>query len=580
LELGERTNLLRKTVSGILFVLLLVSVFAGAFNVQSARVNASSRGETVQAADTDWWPMFHHDLGHTGTSTSAGPTTNNTLWTYTTGGSVDSSPAVAGGVVYVCSQDGEVYALNAATGTRIWTSAIGRTVSSPAVVDGVVYVGSMLNGFFALNATTGTQIWTYATGLGWNFGCPAVVDGVVYVGSGNVRVGGGIFYALNATTGALVWSVATGGEVYCSPAVAGGGGVVIADSLDAMVTAFNATTGEVVWSCPNAGYISSPAVVDGVVYVGSWWANLMELNATTGTVIWGYTTGYSVMSSPAVAGGVVYVGSCDGNVYALDTANLLYPIWNYTTGISVPPYWTSAVESSPAVAGGVVYVGSDNGEFYALNAVTGELIWSYKTGGRVFSSPAVAGGVVYVGSSDGKVYAFGVGVHDVAVTNAASSKTVVGQGYDINVTVTLANQGGCPETFNVTFYANETIIGTLENVTLASGDFTTLTFTWNTTGFAKGNYTIWAYAWPVQDETDTADNTCYSTASVHVGTTSDINGDFKVDIKDLVLVIKYFGSYPGHPTKPWNPNADINSDNKIDIKDLVLVIKHFGEHYP
>jgi len=58
----------------------------------------------------------------------------------------------------------------------------------------------------------------------------------------------------------------------------------------------------------------------------------------------------------------------------------------------------------------------------------------------------------------------------------------------------------------------------------------------------------------------------------------DINGDFKVDIKDLVLVIKHFGSYPSHPK--WNPNADVNSDGKVDIKDLVLVIKHFGEHYP
>jgi len=56
----------------------------------------------------------------------------------------------------------------------------------------------------------------------------------------------------------------------------------------------------------------------------------------------------------------------------------------------------------------------------------------------------------------------------------------------------------------------------------------------------------------------------------------DINGDGIVDIKDLVLFIKTFGSYPTHPR--WNPEADLNDDYKVDIKDLVLVIKHFGEH--
>ena len=64
------------------------------------------------------------------------------------------------------------------------------------------------------------------------------------------------------------------------------------------------------------------------------------------------------------------------------------------------------------------------------------------------SSPAVAGGVVFVGSDDGEVYAFGV--HDVAVTNVAPSKTVVGQGFSATINVTVANQGDYTETFNVT----------------------------------------------------------------------------------------------------------------------------------
>jgi len=52
------------------------------------------------------------------------------------------------------------------------------------------------------------------------------------------------------------------------------------------------------------------------VYVGSFDTNVYALNAETGTKLWSYTTGSVVFSSPAVANGVVYVGSDDGNVYA------------------------------------------------------------------------------------------------------------------------------------------------------------------------------------------------------------------------------------------------------------------------
>jgi len=166
---------------------------------------------------------------------------------------------------------------------------------------------------------------------------------------------------------------------------------------------------------------------------------------------------------------------------------------------------------------------------------------------------------------------------DIAVIDVFSFKTVVGYGYLMNVNITVENQGYFAETFNVTIYANTTIIVTFTNISLTSRNSITLAFAWNTSGFAKGTYVIWAYAWPVQGETDKTDNT-YTDGSVAVTIPGDINGDFKVDIKDLVLAIKHFGSYATHPK--WNPNADVNSDGKVDIKDLVLVIKHYGEHYP
>ena len=97
------------------------------------------------------------------------------------------------------------------------------------------------------------------------------------------------------------------------------------------------------------------------------------------------------------------------------------------------------------------------------------------------------------------------GLHDITIQNVFPQKTVVGEGYSVFVNVAIKNWG-TTETFNVTVYANKTNIET-QLVTIASGNSTTVAFTWNTTGFAKGNYTISAVADTVPGETDEADNT-------------------------------------------------------------------------
>jgi glucose dehydrogenase len=69
------------------------------------------------------------------------------------------------------------------------------------------------------------------------------------------------------------------------------------------------------WSYATDGPVySSPAVANGVVYVGSLDFNVYALKARTGTKLWSYQTGLYLQSSPAVANGVVYVGSEDDNV--------------------------------------------------------------------------------------------------------------------------------------------------------------------------------------------------------------------------------------------------------------------------
>ena len=310
--------------------------------------------------------------------------------------------------------------INAGSMQLKWKNRIGGAYSSPAVANGVVYVGSDDHNVYALNASTGATLWMFTT-RGDVFSTPAVTNGVVYIGSGD-----GNLYALNASSGAKLWSYTTGANIRSSPALANG--VVYVGSDDNNLYALNANTGAKLWSYNTGGEEdSSPAVANGVVYVGSDDYNVYALNASTGAKLWSYTTGYfDVSSSPAVANGVVYVGSGDHNVYALN-ASTGAKLWSYTTG--------DRVISSPAVANGVVYIGSINGNWYALNASTGAKLWSYNTGAVVYTSPAVVDGLLYFfdGSPFGygnpsQVFAFSVGVEADLFLRIFPSATTVHQG--------------------------------------------------------------------------------------------------------------------------------------------------------
>jgi outer membrane protein assembly factor BamB len=360
----------------------------------------------IPFANADW-NMFRADPSHDGVGTGNPVLTPAMLWDYQTNGSVWAAPAIVGGIVYVGSQDGNVYALSATSGVKIWNYNTGNPVgSSPAVVDGVVYITAdspsnvppsgipppQYGYIYALSANNGDKIWNYTT-QGW-VTSPIVEDGVVYFGSEAGEV-----YALEAANGSELWKSTTeikGSAITSTPAVVGG--VVYYGSFDGGVYALNATTGDQMWRSFTSGGESSPAVVNGVIYIGSTLHNVYALNAASGTILWNYTTGEDVWSSPAVAEGIVYIGSDDGNVYALNAANG-NQLWNFSTG--------SGTESSPAEDGGVVYISSDN-SVYALNAGTGAKLWSFTAGAGTYadSDPVVDGDEVFVGCGN-YVYAFG-----------------------------------------------------------------------------------------------------------------------------------------------------------------------------
>lgn len=158
---------------------------------------------------------------------------------------------------------------------------------------------------------------------------------------------------------------------------------------------------EIFWSAGTGasleGINSSPAVVNGTVYVGSDDGKVWAFQSSDGDAKWSFATGGPVRSSPAVAGGVVYVGSSSGDVYALD-ADDGTEVWSTTTG-------PTGVTAPPLVVRGRVFVGTRDGEFVALDADTGDLLWSHRIW-DVWQSAAFAKGVVYVGSDHSRVYAY------------------------------------------------------------------------------------------------------------------------------------------------------------------------------
>jgi hypothetical protein len=170
---------------------------------------------------------------------------------------------------------------------------------------------------------------------------------------------------------------------------------------------------------------------------------------------------------------------------------------------------------------------------------------------------------------------------DVAVSGVTVFKTVVGQGYSMGINVTVENLGTQLETFNLTVYANATSFSTLTGVNLPSGDSTVILFVWNTTGYVYGNYTISAYAEPLPDDIDTANNNFTCLIPVHVGVAGDITGpyqgepDGKVGMRDITWIIIHFNGKPGDPR--WLPNCDINNDNVINMRDIQIAIVNFGK---
>src|SRR6266446_4474299 len=71
------------------------------------------------------WPMFRGNPALTGVASGALADKLSLLWSFKTGGPIKSSAAIVGGRVFIGSGDSHVYALDLASGKKIWTAKTG-----------------------------------------------------------------------------------------------------------------------------------------------------------------------------------------------------------------------------------------------------------------------------------------------------------------------------------------------------------------------------------------------------------------------------------------------------------------------
>lgn len=239
-------------------------------------------------------------------------------------------------------------------------------------------------------------------------------------------------------------------------------------------------------------------------------------------------------------------------------------------------------------------INNTSGNVYAYNSIN---IWDdgYPSGGNYWSD--YNGSDLFLGENQDQLGSDGVGDRhyvinennidhyplmnpwtpsDAAVLNITTSKRFIGEGYSAYLTALVENQGGKVENLNTTVYVGQVNV-TFQTFLLMGHNSLIHTFSWDSTGFSKGNYTLNTYVEPIEGEEDLADNTMYNDW-VFITIPGDVNGNRSVNVLDAIVLSNAIFSKPSEPS--WNANADINNDGKVDILDCVILANHFNQHWP
>ena len=342
------------------------------------------------------WFMFRGSSALLGVSVDELPKPLKLHWSYQAKDSIESSAAIADGVVYVGSMDSSLFAIDLATGKLRWRYATTGPVqeSSPCTHGGIVYVGDLNGVFHAVDASNGKARWTYKA-AGEIKSSPNWYGNQIYFGSYDQNL-----YCLAADTGALVWKYTTEGPVHGTPAI--DKGRVYISGCDENFRAIDAATGKQIYALELGAYTgASAAIRDQHAYVGTFGNEVLGIDLQRQVALWSFkhpSRSFPFYSSAAVTSNQVVLGGRDKFVHCLDISTGK-EIWSFPT--------RARVESSPLVAGNRVFVGSNDGLLYELDLVSGKKNWEFTAGAPLSASPAAAQGSLVIGSQDGVLYCFG-----------------------------------------------------------------------------------------------------------------------------------------------------------------------------
>jgi outer membrane protein assembly factor BamB len=381
----------------------------------AALLPAADRAGGAPPAPAEW-PTFHGNLLRTGAADAQpGPERAKLRWKFRDPegrAGFFSSPALAGGRLYLGAENGTLYCLDTETGQPAWRAqADWEVFSSPAVAGGRVYVGEGLHSrsgtsrFRCFDAQSGVPLWQ-VTVNGHIESSPAVADGRVYFGAGPAGL-----YCLDAADGHQLWRL-TARHIDASPAVAGGR-VYAGASGPAAMLCLDAASGKKLWETPCAyPPAGAPALQGNRLWFGTGNGTIegsaahpagavLCLETQRGRVLWNVPLPDAVTGSVALAGSVAVLGARDGRAYAFDAAR---GIRKWAVKIGAPVTGTPV-----AGTGGRLFFAADDAQLRCLAAADGQVLWTYgiqnfaprSASPRIASSPALAGGRLYVAGVNG-----------------------------------------------------------------------------------------------------------------------------------------------------------------------------------
>ncbi|MBN2357148.1 PQQ-binding-like beta-propeller repeat protein, partial [candidate division KSB1 bacterium] len=438
-----------------------IGLYAFRFLIILLLFSATSR---AQLANTPW-PMFQHDLQHTGRSPYAGPDNptiqwsrtlhftnenktpildasgnlyiggmnflgikpdNSIQWDLPYNGTFTTAVLAADGTLYITHGTGNTDLISALNpdGSEKWSyECRWQICSSPAIgADGTIYFGNNAGFLYALTPA-GKEKWIFYEGGGYD-SAPAIAgDGTIYIGSPN-----GKLYAV-WPQGTKKWAFETGAEIRGSASIAKDGTVYIG-SNDQNLYAIR-PDGSEKWRFSAGGAITcSPAIgPEGTVYFTTQQGVLYAVNPASGAQIFmrvltqsPYTSTWSHGPSPIVdANGVIYTGSGgnDGTLYAIHPDNTVK--WSITLQGDL---WPSLIHTPILADDGTIYVTDFQGTLYALSGEAQQPqipLLSYYSDRIDFGSILVGGpGLQSVGL-------FNTGTADLTVSNVQIGGTDAGR---------------------------------------------------------------------------------------------------------------------------------------------------------